>query len=72
MRIYEMLETAEKARERTIKLEKELKWVAIQKEEQNLAKLDNELEKRVTSLNKFTEEVQELNNQKETLEQSIR
>lgn len=71
MRIFEMLETAERARERSIKLENELKWVEIQAEEKSLEKMNKELEKRVTKLNKFTGEVQELGTKKQALEQSI-
>lgn len=71
MRIYEMLETAERARERTVKLEAELKWVAIQEEEKDLENLNKELEKRVKTLEKSSGEVEELNNKKNTLEQSI-
>lgn len=71
MRVYEMLETAERAAERTVKLENELTWVAIQQEEKALEGLDKELNKRVASLTKFTGEVQELGTKKQALEQSI-
>lgn len=71
MRIYEMLETAERARERTVSLENELKWVAVQEEEKNFEKFNKELEKRVTKLQRHTTEVQELGTKKQALEQSI-
>lgn len=71
MRVYEMLETAERARERTQKLENELKWVAINQEEQELEKRNQELSTRVTSLEKFSSEVQELGSKKTVLEETI-
>ena len=71
MRVYEMLETAEKARERTLKLERELKWVAVREEEKELEKINAELQKRVSNLQKFTGDVTQLMEKKQTIEQSI-
>lgn len=58
MRIYEMLETAERAKERTQKLTRELKWVAVQEQETELERRDKELKKRAENLMKASSEVE--------------
>lgn len=71
MRVYEMLESAEKAKERTEKLEKELKWVAIQKEERAMEECDKELQRHTAKLQKFTNEVAGFGNEQQELEKFI-
>lgn len=71
MRIYEMLDTAERAKERVVKLEHELKWVQIQNEEHELEGLNKELQKRVDTLDKATKEVESYGTKQQTMLQLI-
>lgn len=71
MRIYEMLDMAERAKERVVKLEHELKWVQIQNEEHELEGLNKELQKRVDTLDKATKEVESYGTKQQTMLQLI-
>lgn len=71
MRIYEMLDTAERAKERVLKLEKELKWVKIQSEEHEIEDINKELQKRVDTLKKATSEVESYGAKQQTMLQLI-
>lgn len=67
-----MLQSADRARERIVKLELELQWIEVREEEEVLKAREDQLQSRVADLSAFTNQVQAIETKKTTIEDTIK
>lgn len=71
-KVHEMLQSADRARERIARLEVELEWIGVREEEEDLRRQEDQLQSRVSDLSAFTSQVQSLDAKKTTIDEAIK